>query len=124
MEDRQAGLGWLRRLPFRVDDERVRAFAFSRLGDLAATHDLSVYDAASTWSSHQRRALPLGMQGRGVAEGSREGRRRALEVTAGPSEIRKERSCGSIRAAASRERSGSTGPCRPTRNHTAATLEA
>jgi predicted nucleic acid-binding protein len=57
-EDRQAGLGWLRRLPFRVDDEGARV-AFSRLGDLAATHDLSVYDAAYLELA-QRRALPLG----------------------------------------------------------------
>ena len=60
-EDRQAGLGWLRRLPFRVDDEGARV-AFSRLGDLAATHDLSVYDAAYLELA-QRRALPLGCKG-------------------------------------------------------------
>ena len=57
-EDRQAGLGWLRRLPFRIDDEGARV-AFARLGDLAATHDLSVYDAAYL-DLAQRRALPLG----------------------------------------------------------------
>lgn len=56
--DRQAGLGWLRRLPFRIDDEGARV-ALSRLGDLAATHDLSVYDAAYLELA-QRRSLPLG----------------------------------------------------------------
>jgi predicted nucleic acid-binding protein len=57
-EDRQAGLGWLRRLPVRIDDEGAR-IALSRLGDLAAAHDLSVYDAAYLELA-QRRVLPLG----------------------------------------------------------------
>lgn len=43
--ERQAGLGWLRRLPLRVDHE-MASLAFSRLSELASAHQLSVYDAA------------------------------------------------------------------------------
>ncbi len=57
-EERQAGLGWLRGLPVRVDHE-MSALAFSRLSELAVAHHLSVYDAAYLELA-QRRRLPLG----------------------------------------------------------------
>jgi predicted nucleic acid-binding protein len=44
-DERQAGLGWLRGLRVRVDHE-MSSLAFSRLSELAVTHQLSVYDAA------------------------------------------------------------------------------
>ena len=44
-DERQAALGWLRGLRVRVDLE-MSALAFSRLSELAVTHQLSVYDAA------------------------------------------------------------------------------
>ena len=43
--ERQAALGWLRGLRVRVDHE-MSELAFSGLSELAATHRLSVYDAA------------------------------------------------------------------------------
>jgi predicted nucleic acid-binding protein len=57
-EERQAGLGWLRGLRVRVDHE-MSALAFSRLSELAAAHQLSVYDAAYLELA-QRRRLVLG----------------------------------------------------------------
>jgi predicted nucleic acid-binding protein len=57
-DERQAGLGWLRGLRVRVDHE-MSALAFSRLSELAATHQLSVYDAAYLELA-QRRRLVLG----------------------------------------------------------------
>lgn len=54
----QAGLGWLRGLRVRLDHE-MTALAFSRLSELAAAHDLSVYDAAYLELA-QRRRLVLG----------------------------------------------------------------
>jgi predicted nucleic acid-binding protein len=57
-EERRAALGWLRRLPLRVDHE-MALLAFSRLSELASAHQLSVYDAAYLELA-QRRALPLG----------------------------------------------------------------
>lgn len=54
----QAGLGWLRGLRVRLDYE-MTALAFSRLSELAAAHDLSVYDAAYLELA-QRRRLVLG----------------------------------------------------------------
>jgi hypothetical protein len=47
-DERQVGLGWLRGLRIRVDHE-MSALAFSRLSELAAAQQLSVYDAR-TWS--------------------------------------------------------------------------
>jgi predicted nucleic acid-binding protein len=44
-DERQSGLGWLRGLRVRIDHE-MSALAFSRLSELAAAHQLSVYDAA------------------------------------------------------------------------------
>lgn len=44
-DEREAGLGWLRRLPLRLDHEMAQ-LAFSRLSELASAHELSVYDAA------------------------------------------------------------------------------
>ena len=44
-DERLAALGWLRGLRVRVDLE-MSALAFSRLSELAVTHQLSVYDAA------------------------------------------------------------------------------
>jgi predicted nucleic acid-binding protein len=44
-QERDIGLGWLSGLALRVDHE-MATLAFSRLSELAATFDLSVYDAA------------------------------------------------------------------------------
>jgi predicted nucleic acid-binding protein len=57
-DERLAGLGWLRSLPLRIDNE-MALLAFSRLSDLASAHQLSVYDAAYLELA-QRRRLPLG----------------------------------------------------------------
>ena len=57
-DERQAGLGWLRGLPLRIDHE-MALLAFSRLSDLASAHQLSVYDAAYLELA-QRRRLVLG----------------------------------------------------------------
>ncbi|HEX7137712.1 MAG TPA: type II toxin-antitoxin system VapC family toxin [Vicinamibacterales bacterium] len=57
-EEREIALGWLRVLPLRVDHE-MSSLAFSRLSELAATHHLSVYDAAYLELA-QRRNLVLG----------------------------------------------------------------
>jgi predicted nucleic acid-binding protein len=56
--ERRAGLGWLSRLPLRVDHE-MAGLAFSRLSELATAHQLSVYDAAYIELA-KRRGLPLG----------------------------------------------------------------
>jgi predicted nucleic acid-binding protein len=56
-DERQTALGWLRALPLRVDHE-MSSLAFSRLSELAATHHLSVYDAAYLELA-QRRTLVL-----------------------------------------------------------------
>jgi predicted nucleic acid-binding protein len=55
--ERQAGLGWLRGLPRRVDHEAA-SLAFSQLAELALTHHLSVYDAVYLELA-RRRQLPL-----------------------------------------------------------------
>ena len=57
-DERQAGLGWLRGLPLRIDHE-MAVLAFSRLSELASAHQLSVYDAAYLELA-QRRRLVLG----------------------------------------------------------------
>ena len=57
-EERQIALGWLRVLPLRIDHE-MSSLAFSALSELAATHHLSVYDAAYLELA-QRRKLMLG----------------------------------------------------------------
>src|SRR5512139_2644565 len=57
-DERQAGLGWLRGLPLRIDHE-MALLAFSRLSELASAHQLSVYDAAYLELA-QRRRLVLG----------------------------------------------------------------
>ena len=57
-DERQTALGWLRALPLRVDHE-MSSLAFSRLSELATTHQLSVYDAAYLELA-QRRKLVLG----------------------------------------------------------------
>jgi predicted nucleic acid-binding protein len=57
-DERQAGLGWLRGLPLRIDHE-MALLAFSRLSELASAHHLSVYDAAYLELA-QRRRLVLG----------------------------------------------------------------
>ena len=57
-DERQTGLGWLRALPLRIDHE-MASLAFSRLSELAAAHQLSVYDAAYLELA-QRRRLALG----------------------------------------------------------------
>lgn len=56
-EDRQLGLGWLRRLPVRVDHE-MASLAFSKLSELASAYRLSVYDAAYLELA-ERRTLAL-----------------------------------------------------------------
>lgn len=55
--ERQIGLGWLQGLPLRIDGDAA-ALAFSRLSELAATYQLSVYDAAYLELA-QRRKLAL-----------------------------------------------------------------
>lgn len=57
-DERQAGLGWLRGLRLRLDHE-MASLALSRLSELAATYELSVYDAAYLELA-QRRRLVLG----------------------------------------------------------------
>ena len=57
-DERQAALGWLRGLPVRIDHDAA-SLAFSRLSELAATYNLSVYDAAYLELA-QRRKLVLG----------------------------------------------------------------
>lgn len=57
-DERQAGLGWLRGLRLRLDHD-MASLAFSRLSELAAAHQLSVYDAAYLELA-QRRKLVLG----------------------------------------------------------------
>ena len=57
-DERQAGLGWLRRLPIRLDHE-IAPLAFSRLSELASAHELSVY-AAAHLELAQRKGLALG----------------------------------------------------------------
>lgn len=57
-DDRQTALGWLRGLPVRVDHE-MASLAFSRLSELASSHQLSVYDAAYLELA-ERRHLMLG----------------------------------------------------------------
>ena len=57
-QERQSGLGFLRQLRLRVDHE-MASLAFSRLSDLAAAHQLSVYDAAYLELA-QRREIVLG----------------------------------------------------------------
>jgi predicted nucleic acid-binding protein len=56
-DEREAGLGWLRRLPIRLDNE-MALLAFSRLSELASAHELSVYDAAYLELA-QRKGLAL-----------------------------------------------------------------
>jgi predicted nucleic acid-binding protein len=57
-EERETALGWLRGLRIRVDHE-MSALAFSRMSELAAAYELSVYDAAYLELA-QRRRLSLG----------------------------------------------------------------
>jgi predicted nucleic acid-binding protein len=57
-DERQTALAWLRVLPLRVDHE-MSSLAFSRLPELAASHALSVYDAAYLELA-ERRNLVLG----------------------------------------------------------------
>jgi predicted nucleic acid-binding protein len=55
-DERQVGLGWLRGLRLRVDHE-MSELAFSRLSELAAAYQLSVYDAAYLELAQRRRLL-------------------------------------------------------------------
>ena len=59
-DERRTGLGWFRGLRLRIDHE-MASLAFSRLSELAAAHQLSVYDAAYLELA-QRRKLVLGCQ--------------------------------------------------------------
>jgi predicted nucleic acid-binding protein len=54
--ERQTALGWLRSLPLRIDHE-MSSLAFSLLSELAATHHLSVYDAAYLELAQRRKLL-------------------------------------------------------------------
>ena len=54
--ERQVALGWLRGLRLRFDHE-MTALAFSRLSELAAAHQLSVYDAAYLELALRRRLV-------------------------------------------------------------------
>lgn len=63
-DERQTGLGWLRGLRLRIDHE-MASLAFSRLSELAAAHQLSVYDAASPPKRCEtRRRQPVGVRSR------------------------------------------------------------
>jgi predicted nucleic acid-binding protein len=55
-DERQAGLGWFRGLRIRADHE-MSELAFSRLSELAAAHQLSVYDAAYLELATRRRLV-------------------------------------------------------------------
>jgi predicted nucleic acid-binding protein len=57
-DERQTALGWLRGLRLRIDHESA-SLAMSRLSELAAAHQLSIYDAAYLELA-QRRQLVLG----------------------------------------------------------------
>jgi predicted nucleic acid-binding protein len=56
-DERQIGVGWLKGLPLRVDQD-ASTLAFSHLSELADKYDLSVYDAAYLELA-QRRKLAL-----------------------------------------------------------------
>lgn len=56
--ERRAALGWIQRLPVKIDHE-MSALACGRLSDLAAEYALSVYDATYLELA-QRLNLPLG----------------------------------------------------------------
>jgi predicted nucleic acid-binding protein len=56
-DERQTALLWLSALPLRIDHE-MATLAFSRLGEIATKHQLSIYDAAYLELA-QRRNLPL-----------------------------------------------------------------
>lgn len=73
-DERQAALGWLRGLRVRVDQE-MSTLAFSRLSELAAAHQLSVYDAAYLELALRRR----------LALGCKDGPLRAAATRAGVS---------------------------------------
>lgn len=57
-DERDAALRWLTQLRVRIDQEGT-ALAFTVLSNLAATHAISVYDAAYLELAARRR-LPLG----------------------------------------------------------------
>ena len=69
-DERQEGLGWLRRLPLRLDHE-MALLAFSRLSELASAHELSVYDAAYLELA-QRKRLALGCQDGSLRKAARQ----------------------------------------------------
>jgi len=68
-EERQAGLGWLRGLPLKVDHD-MASLAFTTLSELATAHNLSVYDAAYLELA-QRRKLVLGCKDGPLREAAR-----------------------------------------------------
>jgi predicted nucleic acid-binding protein len=68
-EERQAGLGWLRGLPLRVDHD-MASLAFTTLSELASAYNLSVYDAAYLELA-QRRKLVLGCKDGSLKEAAR-----------------------------------------------------
>jgi predicted nucleic acid-binding protein len=67
--ERQAGLGWLRGLPVRVDHD-MASLAFTTLSELASAYHLSVYDAAYL-ELVQRRKLVLGCKDGPLREAAR-----------------------------------------------------
>ncbi len=71
-DERQTGLRWLRGLRLRVDHE-MASLAFSRLSELATTHQLSIYDAAYLELA-QRRQLVLGCKDGPLREAAKQSR--------------------------------------------------
>ena len=68
-KERQAGLGWLRGLPLRVDHD-MASLAFTSLSALASAYTLSVYDAAYLELA-KRRKLVLGCKDGPLREAAR-----------------------------------------------------
>lgn len=67
--ERQAGLGWLRGLPLRVDHD-MASLAFTTLSELASAYNLSVYDSAYLELA-RRRKLVLGCKDGPLREAAR-----------------------------------------------------
>ena len=55
-EDRGAALGWLKGLPIRIDQDAA-SIAFTRLPQLAETHQLSIYDAVYLELAERRKLM-------------------------------------------------------------------
>lgn len=68
-DERRTALGWLQRLPVRIDEDSP-ALAFSRLSELADAHDLSIYDAAYLELAERKR-LPLACKDAGLRKAAK-----------------------------------------------------